>query len=433
MRSTDILIVDDEIGIREVLQETLEDEGYSVALAENAAEARALRNQTRPAMVLLDIWMPDSDGITLLKEWATNGQLTMPVVMMSGHGSIDTAVEATKIGALDFLEKPIPLQKLFATVERALKVGESQMAVGLSLEQLGNSQIIQELGKQLERAAQHNSPILLLGESGSPFEAVARYFHKAATPWVEPGRPEHIIDAPLELLQKAMGGILYLGDIAQYSKTAQQSIAFLLTKAERYHVRIVCTCSQPLSELIAQQGQDSKLLNVLSSLVVSLPPLRQQIEDIPFLVNRIANELAESQKTKPVHFDAAALAQLSQYDWPGNLEQLKNVVKNLALNADHGEVGHQAVCKMLNRFVQQSDSEMVNGFDFNLPLRELREQLERRYFEYHIRREGQNMSRVAQKVGLERTHLYRKLKQLGIVVLRRGHAKSEGIEELEEN
>ena len=166
MRSTDILIVDDEIGIREVLQETLEDEGYTVALAENAEEARQLRNQTRPAMVLLDIWMPDSDGITLLKEWAKNGQLTMPVVMMSGHGSIDTAVEATKIGALDFLEKPIPLQKLLNAVERALKYSKNQSGSGLSLEKLGNSSVIKDLGKQLERASlQHNSPILLLGES----------------------------------------------------------------------------------------------------------------------------------------------------------------------------------------------------------------------------------------------------------------------------
>lgn len=422
MRSTDILIVDDEIGIREVLQETLEDEGYSVALAENAEEARRLRNQVRPAMVLLDIWMPDSDGITLLKEWATNGQLTMPVVMMSGHGSIDTAVEATKIGALDFLEKPISLQKLFNAVERAMKAGETQAVSGLSLDKLGNSTVIKELSKQLERAAQQHSPILLLGESGSPFEAVARFFHKTGAPWIEPGRPDQIINSPLEVLQKAMNGVLYLGDISQYNKSVQQSIAFLLTKAERYHTRIVCTCSQPLAELVNSPSQDNKLVNVLSSLVISVPPLRQQLDDIPFLVAQIAKELAETQKSVPIRFSADALDRLCQYDWPGNLEQLKNVVKNLALNTDSNEVGHQAVNKMLSQFMQQSDSEMVNGFDFNLPLRELREELERRYFEYHIRRENQNMSRVAQKVGLERTHLYRKLKQLGISVTRRNSA-----------
>lgn len=419
MRSTDILIVDDEIGIREVLQETLEDEGYTVALAENAEEARQLRNQVRPAMVLLDIWMPDSDGITLLKEWATNGQLNMPVVMMSGHGSIDTAVEATKIGALDFLEKPIPLQKLLATVERALKHSNSHTTAHLSLDKLGNSAIISELNRQLERAAQQNSPILLLGESGSPFEAVARYFHKPDSAWLEPARPEHIVDSPLEMLQKASGGVLYLNDIAQYNKTTQQSIAFLLTKAERYNTRIICTSTQALSELFNQAGQDNKLMGVLSSLVVHIPPLREHAEDIAFLVQQITEEWAESQKMPPAKFSPDALEQLCQYDWPGNLEQLKNVVKNLIVNAENGEIHAQAVHSMLNQFLPQADDELISGFDFNLPLRQLREELERRYFEYHIQREGQNMSRVAQKVGLERTHLYRKLKQLNINFSRR--------------
>ncbi len=212
---------------------------------------------------------------------------------------------------------------------------------------------------------------------------------------------------------------MYLGDISQYSKSTQQSIAFLLTKAERYNTRIVCTCSQPLSELLANPSQDARLVNVLSSVVVNIPALRQQTEDISFLVNQIASELAEAQKTTPIRFTSDAIDQMRQYDWPGNLEQLRNVVKNLVMNADGHEIGQAAVSKMLNQFIQKSDTEMVNGFDFNLPLRELREELERRYFEYHIHREGQNMSRVAQKVGLERTHLYRKLKQLGINFTRR--------------
>lgn len=421
MRNTDILIVDDEIGIREVLQETLEDEGYTVALAENAEEARQLRNQTRPAMVLLDIWMPDSDGITLLKEWAKNGQLNMPVVMMSGHGSIDTAVEATKIGALDFLEKPIPLQKLLSTVERALQHNLTQTTSHLSLDKLGNSPAILEMNRQLERAAQQNSAILLLGESGSPFEAIARYFHQANTPWTEPARLEHIVDSPLEILQKSSGGVLFLNDISQYSKTIQQGIAFLLTKAERYNTRIICTSTQPLAEWFSQSGQDNKLLSVLSSLVINIPALRQQVEDIPFLVKQIADEFAESQKTPIAKFTPDALDQLCRYNWPGNLEQLKNVVKNLIVNAENSEINASTVSKMLNQFMQQTDNESVNGFDFNMPLRELREELERRYFEYHIQREGQNMSRVAQKVGLERTHLYRKLKQLNINFSRRNN------------
>ena len=192
-----------------------------------------------------------------------------------------------------------------------------------------------------------------------------------------------------------------------------------MTKAERYNTRIVCTCNQSLSELLNNPSQDNRLLNVLSSLVIHIPALRQQTEDIAFLVAQITEEMAEIQKSQPIRFTSDAIDQLRQYSWPGNLEQLKNVVKNLVMNTDGYEVSQAAVSKMLNQFIQNHDTEMVNGFDFNLPLRELREELERRYFEYHIHREGQNMSRVAQKVGLERTHLYRKLKQLGINFTRR--------------
>lgn len=421
MRSSDILIVDDEMGIRDLLSEILQDEGYAVTLAENAEEARRLRHQTRPAMVLLDIWMPDCDGITLLKEWSKNGQLNMPVVMMSGHASIDTAVEATKIGALDFLEKPIALQKLLATVDRALKHSEMQTAAGLSLDKLGNSPAIQDLNQRLEAAAKQNGPILLTGEAGSPFEIVARYFHKSGTPWVEPSKVEHIVDTPLELMQRASGGVLYVGDIAQYSKNIQNGIAFLLSKTDRYNVRIIAASSRSAEELAETAAPDNKLPVALSKNVVTIPPLRSQPDDIAFLISRILTELAETQKIPEVKFSSGALTVLRQYDWPGNFEQLRSIVKTLALETDGDEVQEQAVAAALGQGAQSS-SEMVGGFNFNMPLRELREELERRYFEYHIAQEGQNMSRVAQKVGLERTHLYRKLKQLGISVSRRSNA-----------
>ena len=143
MANNTILVVDDEIGIRELLSEILSDEGYRVVLAENAEQARICRNQSRPDLVLLDIWMPDTDGITLLKDWANSGLLTMPVVMMSGHGTIDTAVEATRIGAVDYLEKPIPLQKLLSTVKQALRGGQSKPALTISLANLGKgSQVV---------------------------------------------------------------------------------------------------------------------------------------------------------------------------------------------------------------------------------------------------------------------------------------------------
>lgn len=420
MRSSDILIVDDEVGIRDLLSEILQDEGYTVTVAENADTARQLRQQTRPAMVLLDIWMPDCDGITLLKEWAKSGQLTMPVVMMSGHASIDTAVEATKIGALDFLEKPISLQKLLSTVDRALKYGQMQAASNLSLDKLGHSQVIKELNQQLEQIARFSSPVLLTGEMGSPFELVARALHKTGTPWIEPSQIDQIVDAPIELLQKAINGILYLGDISQYGKSVQQSIGFILTKADRYNTRVICICSRPIKEMMGDSLQDNKLLHTLSSLIVAIPPLRAQLDDMVFLVDQITTELAESQKIPIVKFSTAALNELRQYNWPGNLEQLRNIVKSLMLTAENNEVDVKAVNSILNQFTNhQQPLDNVGKFDFDLPLRELRENLERRYFEYHIANEGHNMSKVAQKVGLERTHLYRKLKQLGIQFTRR--------------
>lgn len=419
MRSSDILIVDDEIGIRELLSEILQDEGYTVALAENAEVARQLRNQTRPALVLLDIWMPDCDGVTLLKEWAKAGQLNMPVVMMSGHASIDTAVEATRIGAFDFLEKPIALQKLLTTVQRALKYGDMQANTSLNLDKLGKSETVQELKKQLERVSKLKSPVLLTGESGAGFELVARFFHQGNTPWVTPAKLEQLADAPLELLQKANNGVLFLPEIGQYSRRTQQGLLFLLSKLDRFSVRLVCSCSRPLQELLVDPECDNRMLTALSSVIVPIPALREHPEDITFIAEQILHELVESKQVPSRKLTTAALNALRQYDWPGNLEQLRSIIKSLALTAEAGELDAPEVNKVLAQFRHDKPAEET-GFDFSLPLRELREQLERRYFEYHIVLENGNMSRVAQKVGLERTHLYRKLKQLGVKFSRKG-------------
>ena len=413
MRSSDILIVDDEVGIRELLSEILLDEGYTAAVAENAEMARQLRNQVRPAAVLLDIWMPDCDGVTLLKEWAKSGPLNMPVIMMSGHASIDTAVEATRIGAFDFLEKPIALAKLLSTIQRALKYGDMQAAQALDLNKLGKSAPVQELKKNLERVAALKTPVLLSGEPGVGFELVARFLHAQNTPWVTVAKPETLADAPLDLLQKANNGVLWLGDIAYLNKKAQQGLLFLLSKLDRYNARVVCACSRPLSDLLVDPECDNRLLTTLASVIVPIPALREHAEDIVDLANQIVAELVESKQTPLKRFTTAALNALRQYEWPGNLEQLKGIVKSLALTVEDDEIDAPDVLRVLSQFKGEKPIEEL-GFDFNLPLRELREQIERRYFEHHISLEKGNMSRVAQKVGLERTHLYRKLKQLGV-------------------
>ena len=425
MRSTDILIVDDEVGIRDLLSEILQDEGYTVTEAEDAESARQLRNQTRPAMVLLDIWMPDCDGITLLKEWAQSGQLNMPVVMMSGHASIDTAVEATKIGALDFLEKPIALQKLLTTVQRALKYGQMQQASTLTLEKLGNSAAMSGLNAQLVKIQKHKYPVLLTGEKGSPFELVARTLAGQGAAWVTPAKPEQLLDAGVELLQKAQQGVLYLGDVSQLSIAAQRAVVDLIQKADQYPARIVAYCSRPLEEMLTQSEFESTLINAFANSMVAVPPLREQADDLVSVITYLLAELIENRQIPVVKLTVQAQNALRQYDWPGNLEQLKSVLKSLALNADHGTVDAPQVVALLSQFKQPQSNHVSGGFNFDLPLRELREELEKRYFEYHITQENGNMSRVAQRVGLERTHLYRKLKQLGVQFSKRQAEKAD--------
>ena len=303
------------------------------------------------------------------------------------------------------------------TVERALKQSETADDKSAVIEGLGNSAVIQNFNQQIKQAQTHNNAVLLIGETGSPFEIIARFFHKENTPWVQPTRPEQIIDIPSELLNKATNGVLYLGDISQSSKNIRQGIAFLTSKADKHNTRIVFTSSRPLNELLDNSQSDTRLMSVLSSAIINIPALRQHSEDIPFIVNKLLNEIAPN---RPVKFAASAMNRLRQYDWPGNFEQLKNVVNSLVLNCEQNEISDVAVSRLLNQFnTEEIFADIRSAFNFNLPLRELREELERRYFEFHIRQENHNMSRVAQKVGLERTHLYRKLKQLGITFSRR--------------
>lgn len=411
-----ILVVDDEVGIRELLSEILSEEGYEVKLAQNAAEARAYRSRLRPDLVLLDIWMPDTDGITLLKEWASGGLLTMPVVMMSGHGTIDTAVQATRIGAYDFLEKPIALQKLLATVGRALKHGGEQKQPEWSLANLGRAPLIMDLKQRLERIAALRTPVLLVGEPGSATEQCARFLHTRNTPWVAPDTGALLADAPLELLTQAREGTLFLHEVSELSRLEQKGLMLLLGKADRYNVRAICGATRQLADLVAAGTFDAKLYGVLAGTTIRVPSLREHREDVPELASLILLRLVEAKEVPPRELSTAALNVLRNYDWPGNFLQLQTTVRTLAQTALSDQVGVDDVERVLPRSASR-----VRPADLPLdvPLRHARDAFERVYFEYHIAKEGGNISRVADSVGLERTHLYRKLKQLGIRLPRR--------------
>lgn len=414
MANNTILVVDDELGIRELLSEILGDEGYNIALAENAEQARNYRNQTRPDLVLLDIWMPDTDGITLLKDWANNGLLTMPVVMMSGHGTIDTAVEATRVGAVGYLEKPIPLQKLLNTVGQVMRRGKQpKSSPALSLSSLGYSGLITELRKKLEQVENLKIPVLLAGEPGVGVEHCARFLHRPNTAWVAPESCSFLAESPLTQLEQAKGGLLFLGEVGDLNKLEQKGLLLLLGKLEQYGVRLVCATIRPLAELTAQGTYHPKLFEMLSNLSITVPPLRAHREDVPEMANQLLSGWIESGEIPLMHFSTAALNALRNYDWPGNLSQLSSVVHSLALTCTGEEITVEAVQQALTSSSQEAVS-IVSDIPLNISLREARDIFEKNYFEKLIEQEGGNMTRVAERAGLERTHLYRKIKTLGI-------------------
>ena len=428
----EILIVDDEVGIRELLSEILQDEGYRVSVAENATAARAYRARQQPSLVLLDIWMPDTDGVTLLREWAAAGLLTMPVVMMSGHGTIETAVEATKIGAFDFLEKPVGLQKLLGTVARAFKTTMAKEPRRVSLSALGTGAAVREVERALERVLAAKRPVLVLGEPGTGHDIAARALQLPDAPWVVLASGARLASNPIALLEDARDGTLYCPEIGQYTKAEQKGLAFLLPKIERAGVTLVCTSSEPLGNLAAEGKFDAALLAALSVGAVMLPPLRARREDIPALIERYwrevttAQEASERTAIRPLAtLQPSALAALGGAYWPGNLDHLQNVVASLALHAGAGDITPEHVKRLLGEAaVSQVVAPEITARFFELPLREAREAFERIYFEQLLGREQSNMSRVAEKAGLERTHLYRKLKQLNIRFARRGEDTS---------
>ena len=412
-----ILVVDDEVGIRELLSEILRDEGYEVQLAENAERARQLRNQARPDLVLLDIWMPDTDGITLLKEWATAGSLTMPVIMMSGHGTIDSAVEATRLGAYDFLEKPITLQKLLATVGRALRSDEQRAQPDVTLATFGRSPVMTAFKQQLERVKGLRSPLLFYAEPGSGAEACARSLHSQNMPWIEPEDLAVLAETPLELAKRVREGTLFLHEIGDLTPAEQKGLLSIIGQLNEYNTRLICVTSRALPELVAQEVFDERLYGLLAAVTIRVPSLREHREDVPDLANRLLLVSIESKQVPPRRFSTAALNALRNYDWPGNLGQLENVVHTVAVIALAEEISAHEVNQALAQFSAKSSAPL--GLPLDLPLRDARDAFERVYFEHHIVKEGGNMSRVAESVGLERTHLYRKLKHLGVKLNRR--------------
>jgi DNA-binding NtrC family response regulator len=409
-----ILVVDDEVGIRELLSEILRDEGYDVQLAEHAAAARAARNRDRPDLVLLDIWMPDTDGITLLKEWAAAGQLNMPVVVMSGHGTIETAVEATRIGAQDFLEKPIALQKLLSTVKRVLqKSVAATRRSELSLAAFSRTAPLRELKRRLDQVAAKSRALLLKTGAGSLAELCARSLLAPGKPWLD--LAGHGQPLTLDTLGQSAGGLLFVAELATLTRLQQKNLAFALDRLEKYDLRLVAASERSAAEL-AQSGFDGTLARRLAEVSLAAPGLIELKDEVPEIANRLLAHLVEAGEVPLRRLSSGALNVLRNHAWHGGYAELRSAVRSLALAALEEEISAEETARLL----APQPATLVQALPLELPLREAREAFERIYFEHHLRREAGNMTRLAEKTGLERTHLYRKLKALGVAIGKKG-------------
>jgi DNA-binding NtrC family response regulator len=422
-----LLIVDDEANIRSSLASALGRDGYQVDGAASPAEARG-RLREAYDFVLLDVMFPEGSGLDLLGEIMSAAPETV-VIMMSGHATIDDAVKATRLGAFDFLEKPVGLQKLLGTVARALKVSLAREPRRVSLATIGTSAAMRDVERQMEQLLAARKPLLILGEPGAGHDVAARALHATDAPRVALPSGARLATNPLAVLEEARDGTLYCAEIGQYGKAEQRGLAFLLPKLDKANVTLVCTSTEPLGNMAAENKFDAALLAALSTGAVLLPPLRARREDIPALIERFWHDVVAQERSAQhpaartfATLQPTALNLLSGAFWPGNLDHLQSVVANLALYAGSGDLTTEHVKRLLGEAAaaNQAVAPEITARFFELPLREAREAFERIYFEQLLGREQSNMSRVAERAGLERTHLYRKLKQLSIRFARRG-------------
>ena len=408
----EILVVDDEPGIRELMREILEEEGYEVRMAENGTRARAALDDKVPDLVLLDIWMPDVDGVTLLKEWRSQGRLTMPVVMMSGHGTVHTAVEATRLGAFDYLEKPISYKHLLETVKKALASRKPAPTTSGTLEELGGGESVKRLAQRLGLAASAGLPLLLLAEPGTGEEVAAHFLTPPGAPFVRVDDPVELANRPAELLARAKGGLVFVPELGGLSVMQQRGLILLIARRAEFSVRVVTVTREDPARSLAEGHLTAELHELLAHAVVDLPPLRERREDIPGLAARALESACVRLRQAPLKFDEAATSRLAEHDWPGNLAELETMAGRVALEEPAGPIGLGVIDAMLGpkAGVEKTGIELM----LHLPLKDARDAFEKAYLEALLAECDWGMSRAAERAGLDRTNLYRKVKQLGI-------------------
>lgn len=453
--SADILIVDDEADIRDLVAGILEDEGHRTRTAGSADEALAAIEARRPHLVFLDIWLQGSrlDGLQVL-EVVKKEHEDLPVVMISGHGNVETAVSAIKLGAYDFIEKPFKSDRLLLVADRALEASRLKREVrdlksrSIQASRIaGKSAVIGQLRQTIERVAPTNARVLVTGAPGSGKELVARTIHAMSTrsngPFVvinaatiTPDNMEAELfgvesdegrDRRIGALEEAHGGTLYIDEIADMPRETQNRILRVLVEqnfqrvagSTRVHVdvRIVSSSSRDLQTEIAENRLRQDLFHRLSVVPIRVPSLAERREDVPELIAFFMDQISAATGLARRRIGADAMAVLQSHDWPGNVRQLRNNVERLMILAS-GDVEEEITAEMLPSEIGALVPTTPNGAGgerlMSLPLREAREIFEREYLMAQIARFSGNISRTAEFIGMERSALHRKLKSLGV-------------------
>ncbi|MDO8423715.1 MAG: sigma-54 dependent transcriptional regulator [Parvibaculum sp.] len=458
--ASEILIVDDEADIRELVAGILNDEGYDTRVAGDSDSALTAIEARRPGLIVLDIWLQGSrlDGLELL-DVIHERHPDLPVVIISGHGNVETAVSAIKKGAYDFIEKPFKADRLILIVRRALEAyrlrrenSELKTRIGDETMLVGGSPVIAHVRQTVDKVAPTGSRVLITGPSGSGKEVVARLLHsrsrRAAHSFVAinaatmaPERMETELfgteatatgPRKVGVFEQAHGGTLFLDEVAEMPLETQSKILRVLVEQTfervgggpkvKVDVRVVSSSSRDLNDEIAKGRFREDLFHRLNVVPILVPPLSSRREDIPMLVDYFMGQISKSTGLPPRGISEDAMAALQAHDWPGNIRQLRNNVERLLILTS-GDPAGMVTADMLPAEVGSSAQITVSGSGgehiMALPLREARETFEREYLMAQISRFGGNISRTAAFIGMERSALHRKLKSLGVATTNR--------------